>query len=204
MKKIHLAPQQAWTFARLPDLLLHYQAPTDLVVHVGAHHGEEVSIYRDCGFTRIRLIEPDPAQIDYLNAAYAGAPDIEIIAAAVVPAGTGPVTLHRRERTVHSSLFPGSGESVEVASLLMPDIQPGANLLVIDVQGLELELLKTADLTDPALCMVIVETTHRRDDSAANFDDVAAYMRERSWAGAEEWVHDLSGYTDSVYVPGGR
>lgn len=204
MKQIFLTPAEAWTFARLPDLVQDHQIPTGTVVHIGAHQGEEVAVYRDCGFDRIRLVEPDPEQVEYLTTAYGDWADVEIIAAAVVPAGDGPVRLHRSERSVHSSLLAGTGASVEVNSVVLRDIQDGANVIALDAQGLELELLRTVDLADPDLCLVIVETTRRPDDTAGDFDQVQEYLTDNGYIGVEEWVHDGSGYTDCVYIRAGR
>lgn len=201
MNRVHLPPPQAWTFARLPMLVKDLQIDTDTVLHVGAHQGEEVAIYRQCGYGLIRLVEPDPAQIDYLTTHYGGDPDVEIIAAACTPSGHNAANFWRRERSVHGSLLPAAdGESITVRTVLMSEIQDAANLVVIDVQGIELEILRTVDLTRPGLQMVIVETTRRYGDTAGYFDKVVEYMSSWGWPGVEEWIHDASGYTDCVFI----
>jgi FkbM family methyltransferase len=201
VNRVNLPPPQAWTFARLPLLVKDLQIDTDTVLHVGAHQGEEVAIYRQSGFGLIRLVEPDPAQVDYLTTHYGGDPDVEIIAAACTPAGRNAASFWRRERSVHGSLLPATGgESITVRTVLMSEIQDVANLVVIDVQGIELEILRTVDLTRPGLQMVIVETTRRHGDTAGYFDQVVDYMTSWGWVGVEEWVHDQSGYTDCVFI----
>lgn len=201
MNRVHLPPQQAWTFARLPALVHDFRLDTDTVLHVGAHQGEEVAIYRQCGYGLIVLVEPDPAQVDYLTTHFGGDPDVEIIAAACIPNGANYNAFYRRERSVHGSLFPTKdGESIAVRTVLMMEIQQDANLITIDVQGLELDILRTVDLTRPNLNAVIVETTRRYDDSAGFYDKVVEYMTSWGWFGVEEWVHDGSGYTDTIFV----
>lgn len=202
MTRIHLPPDQAWTFARLPDLLDDFAIPAGVVLHIGAHHGEEVPVYRQCGFSTIRLVEPDPANLAVLEDRYGADEDIDLIAAAVVPAAhTGTATLHRAQRSVWSGLRPhpsATGETIEVRTVSLGVVQAGANLLVLDTQGSELDLLRAAYLAD--LHLVIVETTRRLGDGAAFYDHAVTYMASQHWWVAEEWVHDNSGYTDTVFV----
>jgi FkbM family methyltransferase len=201
VNQVQLPPAQAWTFARLPLLVRDLKLHTDTVLHVGAHLGEEVPIYRQCGYSDIRLVEPDPAQVDYLSTHYGDAPDIQITAAAVTTGGPSLVSFYRRERTVHGSLFPSKdAEPITVRGVLMSEIQDLANLIVVDVQGLEFEITRTIDLTRPGLQMVIVETTRRHGDSAGYFDQVVEYMTSWGWTALEEWIHDQSGYTDTVFI----
>lgn len=202
MKQVMLPPPQAWTFARLPILVRELALPTQAVVHIGAHHGEEVGIYRACGYQRIALVEPDPDQVAILTERFGVSDDVTIHAVAAVPGGPPTVTLYRSERTVHSSLLTGDGASISVPARLMPDLQGEANLLVLDAQGLELELLRATSLSRPELACVIVETTRRPGDTAGNYQAVCDYMAEWGYLGVEEWVHDQSGYTDSVFVAG--
>ena len=43
------------------ELLMHRLAPVDLIVHVGAHWGEEAEFYESCGAATVLWIEADPA-----------------------------------------------------------------------------------------------------------------------------------------------
>lgn len=201
MSIVHLSPVEAWTFARLPIVLRDLDIEEPRVLHIGAHLGEEVDIYRACGFHRITLMEPDPRQVDYLVEKFGTDPRIMIIDAAcgIMP---GRATLHFAERTVWSGLKPhptADGNSAEVLVLSLADIQlDDDNVLVIDTQGTELDILRTADLSTVKL--VIIETSRRLNDTAAPYSDVSSYMSSQGWRLAEEWVHDASGYTDCLYV----
>jgi FkbM family methyltransferase len=201
MTQIQLLPTQAWTFARLPGLLAQLHINPGVITHIGAHHGEEVAIYRACGFHHIRLVEPDPRSVAILRENFGTGADVTIIpAAAAVDAGT--VHLHYAERTVWSALAPhptADGQGVTVAAKTMDELQGEANVLVLDTQGSELELLHHAALA--SLDLVIIETTRRVGDGAALYDDAVAYMDAQGWTVAEEWIHDGSGYTDTVFVP---
>lgn len=205
MSQIFLPPHQAWTFARLPAVLAAHDIDPRGVTHIGAHRGEEVDIYRQCGFTCIHLVEPDPRNLHVLRDAFGDATDIAIIAAAVTSdPWHGTAALHLAERTVWSGLTPhptATGtwvivDTVPIATLLDDG---ETNVVVLDTQGSELDLLRVIDLHP--LDLVIVETTRRPGDNAAFYDDAVSHMHAQGWAVTEEWVHDGSGYTDTVFTP---
>lgn len=206
-KTIFLTPEQAWTFARLPDVLDEHRIDPWVITHVGAHHGEEVAIYRRCGFRRIYLVEPDPRSVDVLRHTFDADRDVTIVAAACVPEHVPeqePVTLYYAERSVWSGLHPhpsADGRTVQVPSLTLTDLldecAPTTNVLVLDTQGSELDLLRTVDLD---LDLVVIETSRRPGDTAAPYADTLAHMHRHGWTLVEEWIHDASGYTDCVYI----
>jgi FkbM family methyltransferase len=201
---IALPPEQAWTFARLATVLAARHVDPFSVLHVGAHHGEEVPAYRACGFTRITLVEPDPRNVAVLRERFDHDPDVFIIAAACVSEVTSRAdraTLHQAERTVWSGLVPhttATGATVDVATVTPDDVLGNANVLVLDTQGTELALLAASPLH--RVDLIIIETSRRAGDTAAYHDDVLTFMHGRGWELAEEWVHDDSGYHDAVFV----
>lgn len=201
---IHQPPHQAWTFAPLRDALTRYNITPWVVAHIGAHHGEEVAIYRDCGFEEIVLVEPDPRSVAVLREHFTGEDDVIIIDRACVPQPVdGEVTLYTAQRTVWSGLHPhptADGGQCQVGTIVIGDLLEDVdiNVLVLDTQGSELDLLRAANLQH--LELIIVETTRRPDDGAALYDDAAAYMQEQGWTAVEEWVHDNSGYTDTIFI----
>ncbi len=200
---VHLPPEQAWTFARLPRLLAEHHIDPWVLTHVGAHHGEEVPIYLQCGFECINLVEPDPDNIAVLKRRHRETGPAVIIEAAATAAPCGPATLHRAQRSVWSGLVPhptATGQTIQVPTIPINALLAyGTNVLVLDTQGTELELLRgIADLSD--LDLIIVETTRRPGDGAAYHPATVAHLRAHGWEVAEEWVHDDSGYTDVCFV----
>lgn len=63
----------------LTDLIQKYSLKVTGVIHVGAHHGEEVHEYRANGIKDIILIEPCKAAFNYLRNKFAGHHHIELI-----------------------------------------------------------------------------------------------------------------------------
>jgi len=202
VRTVHLPPHQAWTFARLPAVLAELGIDPFVVAHVGAHHGEEVEIYRQCGFGHCYLYEPDPRSYALLWERFHDADDVTVSPLAVTPAPVGPQWLHLAERSVWSGLHPhptATGQAVEVQTVAIGELLDATNVLVLDTQGSEMELLRAADLDK--LDLVIVETSRRPGDGAAHFVEATGYMTSRGWRAIEEWVHDGSGYTDTVFAP---
>jgi FkbM family methyltransferase len=202
---VKLAPQESWTFAPLPEFMREHSIMPSAVAHIGAHHGEEVDIYHECGFKTIYLYEPDPRNLEVLRSRAVNDPTVSIVAAAVTTRSKGPQQLHLAARTVWSGLSPhptATGDTVVVPTVPMSHLSSLVNVLVLDTQGSEYELLRAADLS--LLDLVIVETTRRRGDGAAFYEDAVAYMEDCDWVPAQEWVHDDSGYTDTVFIKNNR
>jgi FkbM family methyltransferase len=200
MKRVAMTGEQAWTFDLLPDALADLGVPATGVIHVGAHRGEEVPIYRKCGFEQITLVEPDPDNAAFLRDEF---PDCAVIECAV---GTeqGSATLHRADNTVFSGLKPDAGQptigSVEVAVRPLRDIQAEhpANVLVVDTQGTELEVLASADLT--GVDLVVVETQElSRKMYAAFWPDAVEELGKAGFIPAIRWEHEQY-FADTLFI----
>lgn len=63
----------------LTSLIQKYSLQITGVIHVGAHHGEEVHEYRQNGIKDIILIEPCKAAFNYLRNKFAGHHEIKLI-----------------------------------------------------------------------------------------------------------------------------
>lgn len=207
---LHLPPERAWTFYHLPRALADHGIEANGVIHIGAHHGEEVGVYRECGLDVV-LVELDLDNVAVLRDKFAGAADVIVVAGAVSPhRDAQSVVYYRHERSVWSTTVTGresylSANNPTVAGTApaywLPDLQAQydwANILTIDTQGTELDILKTAELDNVDL--VIIEATHRKNDTASYDRDVVAYMAGQYWRPVERWIHDSSGYDDLLFV----
>jgi FkbM family methyltransferase len=149
-----------------------------IIVHVGAHAGEEVDIYRHYGARRIVLVEANPASCDALNDAFGADSDVEVVHAAVTDHdGTDELLLHTNARggTESASLLPmkrlseivstlHTERAVEVPATTLDRLLEEAGidaseigLLVLDVQGAELSALRGAPRTLEAVRAVLTE-----------------------------------------------
>lgn len=200
----------AWTFNRLPAALAELDVPARHVIHVGAHLGEEVPAYRAAGFEGITLVEPDPDTCVQLRAAY---PDLVVLRLAC-GMGWGLASLRRSKYSIFNSLQQPRKQVGEVFVQIRPlaAVQGDANVAVIDTQGTELDVLRSADLS--TLDLVVVETqgndlpVRGAPPSAASWSAVAGYMEERGWVPRVQWRHEdqdgrYATYCDTLFTPGG-
>lgn len=149
------------------------------VVHAGAHRGQEVADYRRAGFRRIVLVEPNPTLWPDLDRL--GVDEVHTCAAGTPGLGVLYVT-EWDERS--STLLPlDAGDVVETIAVErrpLAELQAGCNVAVLDVQGAELDVLRSADLD--RLDVVIVETCDRiRYEGAATRAEVDDYLTDAGW-----------------------
>lgn len=137
------------------------QMDFDFVADVGANRGQFSLVCRRLNSSaKIVGFEPLPGPAHIYRALFANDPGVRLCEAAL-GAGTGTMTMHVSARDDSSSLlpiakgqtdnYPGSGQvgTYEVATTTLPNAiarqdMGRHNLLKIDVQGYELEVLKSA------------------------------------------------------------
>jgi FkbM family methyltransferase len=201
-----LHPGNSWTANRLPVALKHLDIEPYGIIHVGAHYGQEVPTYRQCGFASITLVEPDPDNCAIIRAAYPDVPLLQLACAA----DDGIATFQRNARDCGGGLAEDPDyptlSTFTVETRPLSAIQGAANVATIDTQGTELDVLRTADLS--RLDLVVIETQEVGRGSAANWVDVERYMAECDWVPAIQWRHEIAGpyatYADTLFVPARR
>lgn len=175
---------------QLPALLERLGVEPRHVVHVGAHDGEEMPYYEAAKFERITLVEPLPDKAAALRAKW---PYVEVVEAAVASKGSAKGELRVMPTTNMSTLVQGGPDAhartIEVKVVRLKDIAKTANVAVVDVQGLELDVLQGADLS--RYDVVMVETTTVPDATmASTYDDVTAFMCAAGFDVVEYWTRD--------------
>jgi hypothetical protein len=166
------------------------------VLHIGAHNGEELELYRGCGFKRIVLVEPDLGQA---LRAQLDAPDVEIMAIAITP-GEPALAAWKREPNTHQSHVTSEHTGQWVRTLPLQQLVSligRCEILVVDTSGTELDVLSSGDLDGFEL--IIVET-----DDAGEFASpthlVRAELFLKGFVPVERWTHGTRSYGDEVYV----
>lgn len=202
MKRVKMTREQYWTFNLLPEALAELGIEPRGIIHVGAHKGEEVPIYRKCGFAEITLVEPDPTNARFMREEY---PDTTVWQNAVTPE-TGTATFYRSVDTVYSGLRPDAGkpstDSFEVQTLPLSTIQASlpANVVVIDTQGTEMDVLGTMDFH--GVDLIIVETQDlSREMYAAYWPDIVDAMAKVGFVPGIRWEHE-DHFADTLFVRG--
>lgn len=191
-----------WTFRLLPQALTALGVEPRGVLHVGAHHGEEVPTYLECGFTYITLVEPDEQNCAVIRGHdWADKVRLYSVACGSEPAAAAP--FYRARDTPFSGLAPhmriGVAATLQVPVVRTSDVQHDANVLVVDTQGTEMDVLRAADLAP--LDLVIVETQIRSPVAhGAYMPELTQWAREVGWVPRIQW-HRERGWTDTLLTP---
>ena len=155
------------------------------VLHVGAHYGLELEAYLACGFQRVSYVEANPQvwepleeHVEFwrrwsqvMGTCYgARPPQLEVLRAAAGE-NEGVAQFHLTECPGQSSLLSptDSGirvvESVEVTTKRLDDLVADVqaySMLVLDIQGFELQALRGAPQLLEQVRMVVLEVNYRR------------------------------------------
>lgn len=209
------------------ELLMERLTPVDLIVHVGAHWGEDAAYYEACGAQTVLWIEADPDTWRRLSREMAtrNGPTRHLTECALVSASGGEeMSFHRfkgdgASSSVHratdalTARFPQAGESGEVLSLVsrsLPEIlaRHGIDvtaarraMLVVDVQGHEFAVLSGlgAGLKAFSLCKCEV-SREPIYDGGARFSDIDAHMRAQGFRLASHRYVQVPRHGDVLYL----
>jgi len=146
------------------------------VIHVGAHLGQEVPLYRSWRLPSIHLIEPQPLACAELQRRFGRSRDVRIYQSAAVSRSTGFLPMYAElpespnlsasasllKPASHLTDYPhvklSSVPSFEVPAVTLDSLAiADADLMVIDTQGSELEVLKGGLETLSHIKWLIVE-----------------------------------------------
>lgn len=196
--------------AELGPLLADLDIAPVGVVHVGAHRGDEVAGYRESGFERVVLVEPEPRLAARLRAKFPGCQVVEAVCQKAKSPRKRKFNVASQRRW--SSLLPipsdqstaGTIETVDtitVAAVTLAEVQDGCNVAVVDTQGTEPDVLHGANLDD--LDLVVVETVAPSDvfRPAWPRPDADAWFAARGWRPVAEFAHSAPDVADVAYAP---
>lgn len=223
MITLHLeGTPHAWTFAKFGAACLSLGVKPRHVLHIGGHLGQEVEHYRAAGVEHITYMEPTPENAEALRQL---GDDVTVVeAAAGADWGSVPLALCGGDgawNTLRTEIGQGAGvhqrgDEITVDVIPVRDLQSQTrdeggwwvhvDVLVVDTQGTEVEVLKSADLRAPGLQLVIVETQSSGHPEAANVGAVDAYMATQGWVPVLAWNHEFDDrphrtFADVFYLP---
>lgn len=200
-------------FIRLPNIIKKYNLKIRGVIHVGAHWGEEVEIYRGNGFRNCAFIEPCKDAYEHLLKATAGydwAKTFNVACGSKI----FETEIHvetRNNGQSNSILKPANHlkyypdikfygkETITVVPLDTLGLNDGKyNMLNMDVQGYELEVLKGATETIKNIDVVYTEVNSEEIyEDCAKVDELDAFLSDFKRC-EEEWTD--RGWGDAIYI----
>jgi FkbM family methyltransferase len=190
------------------------------VVHVGAHEGQELELYRRMGLAAILFIEANPAVFARLEA-NVGAADGVVLANVAITDHVGPVALHVTSGDQSSSIltlhrhatyYPGIVEDavVEVPGITLDallaerNLAPASfNLLNIDIQGAELLALKGAEELLRHIAAINVEVNFEElYAGCAQIDELDDFLAARGFRRVATACPFHRSWGDAFYIRG--
>lgn len=183
------------------------------VLHVGAHYGEEISDYIDCGINNIILFEPlynnfkilsqrcqqFDCNIKLHNVALGSYPHSTIMNVSDNEAQSSSILTPKVHLSHHPNVLFTSSEKVAV-NILDNYKYYDYNLMCMDVQGYELEVLKGSKTTLNYIDYVYCEVN--RDElyeGNAYVEDIDDFLSQYNMIRVEtDWGGDLWG--DAFYI----
>lgn len=195
--------------------------PVRGVIHVGASGGGEYHLYKAYSVAAQVYVEPQPEPYGRLVSRVKGIPGIRTFRAACGNVtGTARMNLLKGNESCSSSLlrakkhleyhpeYPPDGV-IEVPLVRLDDLLrenavdvSAHNLLVVDVQGYELEALKGGRETLRSMDYVVPEVNREElYESCALVDELDAWMRKAGFRRTETvWDGPNGSYGDALYV----
>ncbi|MEO8196367.1 MAG: FkbM family methyltransferase [Thermoanaerobaculia bacterium] len=199
-------------------LFARYRLEARGVIHVGAHEGQELPVYRAMGFRSILLIEANPDVFARLRAgvtadsgaelAHCAVSDHEGLAALHLTTFDQSSSLLRLK--LHRELYPEI-EACGVVSVPMRRLdsllaeRPGGaadfNLLVLDVQGAELLALRGAEGSLTGFDAVLSEINFAElYEGGALADELDTFLAERGFRRVATACGDHPSWGDALYL----
>lgn len=180
------------------DMLDHYGVKPKGVLHIGAHDGEEIPLYQDLGFNPIYMVEPAPGPTlrKLIEGPRALALEIRTeVVDNVDPGARVPWVADGVRSGVRTQ--PGCTYVRAYPLSYMQQRCPGANVLIVDTSGTELNVLVSGDVT--LYDMIIVETDTEARYASGHLD-VVRHLDSTGFRPVERHRHGEHSYADVVFV----
>jgi len=186
------------------------------VIHVGAHHGEEIGNYIDAGITKIILFEPLKQNFDQLKKNILNIPSNIYIRKYCTALGNSNKTIQmylasnslesssilkpKHHLTQHPNISFNGLEEVELNQL--DDFNcTGYNFLNVDVQGYELEVLKGAKDTLKHVDYIYCEVNRREVyENNALIYEIDEFLLSCNMQRVETAWWDNTDWGDAFYI----
>lgn len=187
-------------FVELNDILKKFNINKCGVIHVGSHICRELEFYKD--FKSVCLIDANPLLGPFLEFASQWNSRIETFNCAVDEHEKKMDFFLTEYEQASSLLYPfehSMKSKVSVRTTPLRVLQDNQNVLVIDVQGAELRVLRSANL-DPVELIVCEVNDRQRYEGAATSEELVEFISRAGFEFFKKYPHGNYGISDHVFV----
>ena len=202
------------------ELVRRYKISPTQIIHVGAWEGLDVPEYKTFGIPKITLVEAMPDKASALRKRYGHDEQIQILEAAASDTSNKTVTFYPLDHGSSSLLKPKieslqnvfadfkEVEPIAVQTMRIDDIgilEASKIMLIIDVQGAELQVLRgsTEALKKTILLKVEVSTTTYYEGQSYQ-NEIALFLRIRGFIRVSQRISKKMGQGDAIFIRRGR
>lgn len=202
------------------ELVRRYKISPTQIIHVGAWEGLDVPEYRTLGIPKITLVEAMPDKANALRKRFGHDEQIQIIEAAASDTSNKTVTFYPLDYGSSSLLKPKieslqrifadfiEVEPIAVQTMRIDDIETSDTskiMLIIDVQGAELQVLRGSieALKKTVLLKVEVSTTIYYEGQSYQ-NEIALFLRSKGFIRVSQRISKKMGQGDAIFMRRGR
>ena len=202
------------------DILKKHNLNIEGVLHIGAHYGQEHSLYQSINAKHVVYYEPHPDSYAKLRKLLKKQPNTTLVNKALGPF-EGTVKMHCSKHNAgmsnsilkpqdHATIYPVivfdhtvdvSMTTLDNETKAMPDaFRSLFNCIVMDVQGFELEVLKGSKQTLSQIDYIFTEVNFRHMyESCALISELDDFLSRFSFRRAETFDTG-AGWGDALYI----
>jgi len=202
------------------DLVRRYKISPNQIIHVGAWEGLDVPEYKTLGAPKIILVEALPDKASALRKRYGDDDQVQILEAAAsdtsnetvtfYPLGYGSSSLLKPKIETLHHVFADfiEVEPIDVQTMRIDDVETSNTskiMLIIDVQGAELQVLRGSIETLKKTILLKVEvstTTYYEGQSYQN--EIALFLRSQGFIRVSQRISKKMGQGDAIFMRRGR
>jgi FkbM family methyltransferase len=199
----------------LEKCLNFYIQNRNLVVHCGGHKGQEDHLYENFGFQKVIWIEAIPELADFMKTKFGGSSKHEVINTALWSSSNEQLDFHLSSNSKasssilkmkhHKNTFPEVHvvDVIKIKTKTLDEVmsnQSLISLLLLDLQGAELEVLKgaTEALKISEHVFVEVSLTELYSDQAL-FSEILKFLHEHGFLLRDFDLVEKSGHGNALF-----
>ena len=198
------------------ELVRRYKISPTQIIHVGAWEGLDVPEYKSLGIPKITLVEAMSDKASALRKRYGQDEQVQIIEAAASDTSNETISFYPLAYGSSSLLKPKieslqqvfadfvALEPIWVHTMKIDDLkiaQANKVMLIVDVQGAELQVLRGATETLKSVILIKIEVSTTAYYEGQSFhDEITAFLMNSGFIKVSERISKKMGQGDAIYM----